>query len=255
MNFLSGVAHWLTTAANWSGADGIVLRAISQIELSAAVIGASIILGVGIGFALGHSGRGGFFAVNAANAARAVPSLALLTLLVTWPFISLKGDGFYASFLALVALAIPPILTNAYVAMRGVNAEVIEAAKSVGMSSWQRFIRVEVPLAAPLAVSGIRTAAVEVVATSTLAAYVTFNDLGGFIFAGLATNDVAEAFSGAFLVAVLAEGTDLVFLALYRFVVPVSLRRAGVTSRPTVRARTARPRASYSDVGELPTAV
>jgi hypothetical protein len=84
---------------------------------------------------------------------------------------------------------------------------------------------------------------------------VTFNDLGGFIFAGLATNDVAEAFSGAFLVAVLAEGTDLVFLALYRFVVPVSLRRAGVTSRPTVRARTARPRASYSDVGELPTAV
>ena len=83
----------------------------------------------------------------------------------------------------------------------------------------------------------------------------TFNDLGDFIFAGLATNDVAEAFSGALLVALLAEGTDLVFLALYRFVVPVSLRRAGVTSRPTVRARTARPQASYSGVGEVPTAV
>ncbi|HEY5272758.1 MAG TPA: ABC transporter permease [Acidimicrobiales bacterium] len=231
MRFLTEVAQWLTSSANWSGPDGIVVRAVSQVELSAAVIGTSILIGVGIGFALGHTRRGGFFAVNAANAARAVPSLALLTLLVTWPIISLKGDGFYASFLALVALAIPPILTNAYVSMRGVDAEVIEAAKAVGMSSWQRFIRVEVPLAAPLAVAGIRTAAVEVVATSTLAAYVTFNDLGDFIFAGLATNDTVESFSGALLVAVLAGLTDLAFLCLYRLVLPVSSRRTASGSR------------------------
>jgi len=162
-----------------------------------------------------------------------------LTLLVTWPVISLKGSGFYASFLALVALAIPPILTNAYVAMRGVDAELIEAAKAVGMSSWQRFIRVEVPLAAPLAVAGVRTAAVEVVATSTLAAYVTFNDLGDFIFAGLATNDAVESFSGALLVAVLAGCTDLAFLGLYRLVRPASLRSTPAVSRVATRSRTA----------------
>jgi osmoprotectant transport system permease protein len=239
MDFLTGVAQWFTSSANWSGPDGILSRAISQVELSAAVIAAAIIIGVGIGFALGHFGRGGFVAVNAANAARAVPSLALLTLLVTWPVISLKGSGFYASFLALVALAIPPILTNAYVAMRGVDAELIEAAKAVGMSSWQRFIRVEVPLAAPLAVAGVRTAAVEVVATSTLAAYVTFNDLGDFIFAGLATNDAVESFSGALLVAVLAGCTDLAFLCLYRLVRPASLRSAPAASRVATRSRTA----------------
>ena len=239
MNFLTGVAQWFTSSANWSGSDGIVVRAISQVELSAAVIAAAIIIGVGIGFALGHSGKGGFLAVNSANAARAVPSLALLTLLVTWPVISLKGSGFYASFLALVALAIPPILTNAYVAMRGVDAEVIEAAKAVGMSSWQRFFRVEVPLAAPLAMAGVRTAAVEVVATSTLAAYVTFNDLGDFIFAGLATNDAVESFSGALLVATLAGCTDLVFLGLYRLVRPASSRSTPAPSRAVMPSRAA----------------
>ena len=239
MSFLSSVVQWLTSSANWTGSDGIIVRAISQVELSAIVIGAAIILGVGIGFALGHSRRGGFFAVNAANAARAVPSLALLTLLVAWPAVSLKGNGFYASFLALVALAIPPILTNAYVAIRDVDADVIEAAKAVGMSSWQCFLRVEVPLATPLALAGVRTAAVEVVATSTLAAYVTFNDLGDFIFAGLSTNDVAESFSGALLVAVLAGCTDLTFLGLYRLALPNSFRRMRELSRTTKTSRAA----------------
>lgn len=237
MSFLRAVLQWLTSGTNWSGTDGIVVRAISQVELSAAVIGAAIILGVGIGFALGHNRRAGFLAVNAANAARAVPSLALLTLFVAWPVISLKGSGFYASFLALVALAIPPILTNAYVAIRDVDPDAIEAAKAVGMSSWQRFCRVEVPLAAPLTLAGVRTAAVEVVATSTLAAYVTFNDLGEFIFSGLATNDVAESFSGALLVAVLAGCTDLSFLALYRLALPSSYHRMRELSRT---ARTSR---------------
>ena len=235
MDFITGVAHWFTTAANWSGPDGITQRVISQLELSGTVIVASIIIGVGIGFTLGHSGRGGFVAVNSANAARAVPSLALLTLLVTWPVISLKDNGFYASFLALVALAIPPILTNAYVAMREVDADVIEAAKAVGMSSWQRFVRVEIPLAAPLAIAGVRTASVEVVATSTLAAYVSFNDLGVFIFAGLNTNDSIESFSGAVLVAVLAGCTDLVFLGLYRLLMPISASRRRIDARRASR--------------------
>jgi osmoprotectant transport system permease protein len=236
MSFLSAVFHWLTSAANWDGPDGIGARTLTQIELAALVIATAIIIGVTIGFILGHIGRGGFLAVNSANAARAVPSLALLTLLVIWPPVSLKGGGFYAAFLTLVALGIPPILTNAYVAMREVDPDVIEASKAVGMSSWQRLIRVEVPLAAPLTVAGIRTAAVEVVATSTLAAYVSFNDLGDFIFAGLNTNNSVESFSGAILVASLAACTDAAFLALYRLITPVSLRQGRATLWRAARA-------------------
>jgi len=120
--------------------------------------------------------------------------------------------------------------------MREVDADIIEAAKAVGMSSWQRFIRVEVPLAAPLTIAGVRTAAVEVVATSTLAAYVSFNDLGDFIFAGLDTNNNVESFSGAVCVATLAGLTDLVFLVLYRLLMPVSARRRKTDARRAASA-------------------
>ncbi|HVB07271.1 MAG TPA: ABC transporter permease [Acidimicrobiales bacterium] len=226
MHFLDGCFHYLTSMANWTGSDGIAARAVAQVELSALVVLAAALIGIGIGFYLGHVGHGGFVAVNAANAARAIPSLALLILLVIWPVVSLKGGGFDAAFLTLVALAIPPVLTNAYVAMREVDPVVIEAAKSVGMSSARRFFTIEIPLAAPLTVAGLRTAAVEVVATSTLAAYVSYNDLGNFIFAGLNTNNNVESFCGAFLVAVLSGIADLCLLGLYRLVTPKPLRRA-----------------------------
>jgi len=232
MHFLDEVWRWFATGSNWSGSNGIADRVLLQIELSATVVAAAGFVGIGIGFVLGHIGRGGFVAVNSANAARAVPSLALLTLLVIWPVVSLKGDGAYASFLTLVALAVPPILTNAYVGMREVDPDVKEAAKGSGLSGWQRFWRVEIPLAAPLAVAGVRTAAVEVVATSTLAAYVSLNDLGGFIFAGLNTNDTVEMFCGALLVAVLAGLTDTLLRLCYRLVTPEPLRHSS-----TYRAR------------------
>ena len=227
MHFLSGVGHWFTTSSNWLGADGILERALEQLELSGAVVLVAGIIGVAIGFLLGRGRHGGFIAVNAANAARAIPSLSLITLLVIWPPISLKANGFDASFLALVALAIPPVLTNAFVAMREVDVDVIEAAKASGMTSFQRLIRVEMPLAAPLTVTGLRIAAIEVTATATLAAYISFNDLGVFIFAGLNTNDTVETFCGALTVAMLSFMSDLVLLGLYRLVTPTSLRRRG----------------------------
>ncbi len=227
MNFLSAVGHWFTTAANWEGPSGILARALAQLALSGLVILAAALIGIGLGFYLGHQGRGGFVAVNAANAARAVPSLALMTLLVIWPVISLRGGGFDAAFLTLLALAIPPVLTNAYIGMREVDPDLKEAARSLGMSSAQRFFRVEVPLAAPLALAGLRTAALEVVATSTLAAYVSYNDLGGFIFTGLNSNNAVESFSGALLVALLAGLTDLALQLASRGLTP-----AGRAIRP-----------------------
>ena len=120
---------------------------------------------------LGHTGRGGLVAVNAANAARAVPTLALLTLLAIIPAISLRWGGFLAAFLALVILAIPPILTNTYVGIREVDTDVREAASAMGLTG-QVLRRVELPLAIPVLMAGVRTASIEVVATSTLAAYV-----------------------------------------------------------------------------------
>jgi osmoprotectant transport system permease protein len=226
VQFLDSVYHWFALGSHWSGPSGVLERSLLQIELSAAVVAAAGLFGVSIGFVLGHLHRGGFVAVNAANAARAVPSLALLTLLVIFPPISLKDGGNIAAFLALFALAVPPVLTNAYIGMREVDPEVNEAGRAVGMSSLGRFFRLEVPLAAPLAVAGLRTAAVEVVATSTLAAYVSVNDLGIFIFAGLNTNNTVEMFSVALIVALLSGLTDLVLRGCYRLVSPAVHRQS-----------------------------
>lgn len=224
MHFLSEVFSFLTSRANWEGTDGALVRLGLQAELSAAVIAASAVVGVAAGFALGFGTRGGLVAVNAANAARAIPSVTLLTLLATLPAIGLTAGGFTTAFITLFALAVPPILTNSYVGMREVDPDVIEAAKGVGMTAWQRFWQVEFRLALPLAVAGVRTAAVEVIATATLAAYVTFNDLGEFIFAGLSINNTVEAFAGAVLVALLAGFTDLLLFTAFRLSIPKPLR-------------------------------
>lgn len=224
MAFWSSLWSFLTTAANWSGADGIGHRLVVQVELSAIVLAVSAGFGMTAGFLLGYFRRGALLSVNAANAARAVPSLALLSLLAIWPAVGLRFGGLLTAGITLSALAIPPILTNAYVGMREVDPDVREAARASGMGRWQRFWQAEVPLALPLAVAGLRTAAVEVVATSTLAAYVTVNDLGEYIFAGLSTENSVETVAGALLVALLSLLADGLVLAASRAVIPAPLR-------------------------------
>ena len=134
-HFIAGVFGWLTTSANWHGSSGIPQLLWHQTELSICVVIGAALIGGGVGLILGHSGHGGLVAVNIANAARAVPTLALLTLFAIIPSISLRYDGFLASFLALVVLAIPPVLTNTYVGVRGVDAEVARRRKGDG-SHW-----------------------------------------------------------------------------------------------------------------------
>lgn len=224
MGFWSSLWTFFTTASNWNGSDGIVDRLALQMELSVIVLAISGAIGIGLGFTLGYFRRGALVAVNAANAARAVPSLALLTLLAIWPVVGLRLGGMLTASITLTALAIPPILTNAYVGMREVDPDVREAALAVGMGRWQRFLRAEVPLALPFAIAGLRTAAVEVVATSTLAAYVTVNDLGEYIFAGLSTQNSTETVAGAVLVAVLSLLADASVLLISRAIVPAPLR-------------------------------
>jgi len=227
MHFISQVFHWFGESSNWTGANGIPELFWHQAELSLAVVAGAIVLGGGLGVVLGHTGRGGLVAVNAANAARAVPTLALLTLLAIQPSISLKWDGFLASFIALVVLAIPPVLTNTYVGMREVDADARDAAMAMGLTGGQVLRGVELPLALPFVMAGIRTASIEVIATSTLAAYVSYTDLGTYVIAGLNSQDNVEAFCGALLVVVMAALVAVGFSLLLRALTPAPLRRPG----------------------------
>jgi osmoprotectant transport system permease protein len=185
------VLHFLHAALTWSGPGGVPTLARNQLYLSALVVLIATVLGGSIGLVLGHTGKGSLVAVNAANSFRAVPTLALLTLLVIYPPISVKWDGRLASAIALTVLALPPVLTNTFVGIREVDADVTDAARAMGLTNWQVMSRVELPLALPFIVAGIRTAAIEVVASSTLAAYTGYQDLGTPIFAAV----VALAFA------------------------------------------------------------
>ena len=225
MNFLSQVVQFLTTGSHWTGPDGFLSQLASQLELTAVAVIAAIVAGVGLGAFLGHTGRGGFVVLNSANAARAIPSFALVTLIAIQPeIVGLQQGGFVAAAITMFALAVPPILTNAYVGVRDVDPAVRSAAVAMGMTSGQLLWRVELPLALPVLMAGVRTASVEVVATATLAAYVGVADLGFYIFAGLDTRNNAETFSGAFMVAVLALLVDLVLATVARAVTPAGTR-------------------------------
>jgi len=209
MKFLSQVAKYLTDGSNWSGHEGIPALVFNQLEISALAVAAALVAGVGLGAVLAQSRRGAFVVVNAANAARAVPSFALITLLGIQPaIVKLRQGSLVATGIAMFALAVPPVLTNAYVGVRDVGADVRSAARAMGMARWQLFAKVELPLALPVVMAGARTASVEVVATATLGAYVGYNDLGSYIFTGLALHDDVETFAGALLVAVLALAVD-----------------------------------------------
>jgi osmoprotectant transport system permease protein len=225
VDFLSRLAHFFTTSANWTGAMGIPVLFTRSLELSLATVLLAFVLGGGLGFILGHTGRGGLVAVNAANAFRAVPSLALLTLLAIQPAISLKWGGFLASWIALTALAIPPILTNTYVGMREVDQDVRDAARGMGLRARNVVWGVEAPLAVPFMMAGIRTASIEVVATSTLAAYVGYSDLGTYVISGLDTQNTVEAVAGALLVAAMAALVAGALGILGRVLTPRPLRR------------------------------
>lgn len=227
MSFLGQVADYLSSGSNWSGPQGFLAQLVNQVELSAAAVAAAGTFGVCLGALLGHSGKGNLLVVNSANAARAVPSFALVTVLAIQPtFIQLSDGPFLAALLAMFALAVPPIMTNAYVGVRNVDPAVRSAAVAMGMTPLQVLRRVELPLALPLVMAGARTAAVEVVATATLAAYVGFTDLGFDIFAGLGDHDNVETFAGALLVAALALVVDAAMASAARALTPRGLSRA-----------------------------
>lgn len=219
MEFLGDVLAWLTTAAHWQGGNGAVHRLVEHVGMSGASVLVAAAIALPIGIWLGHTGRGGTLAVNLSNIGRAVPSFAILVITV-----QLVGIGWKPAFIALVALAIPPMVTNSYVGVREVDPEVRESARGMGMTGGQSLWRVELPVALPLVMAGVRTAAVQVVATATLAALAAWGGLGRFIVDGFYQRDYVMVFSGAVLVALVAILTELGLASLQRLVVPAGLR-------------------------------
>ncbi|WP_214409485.1 ABC transporter permease [Sphaerisporangium fuscum] len=212
-------------SANWSGSGGIPVRLLEHIEFSLVALALSMLVAIPLGLFIGHRRKGAVVVVVAANAARALPTLGLVVLIVllvgvgtTWPVL-----------VPLVALAIPPILVNTYEGIRGVDEDLRDAAYGMGLRGGQVLMKVLVPVALPLILLGLRIAAIQVVATATVAAYVGLGGLGRYIIDGLATKDFPSTLGGAVLVALLALFVQLLFGLLQRVVVsPGVSRRAKV---------------------------
>lgn len=221
MNLLVGMWQWLTDPTNWSGSGAIPARALEHMAYSGIVMVVAIVVAVPLGMLVGHTGRGSGAVIGVAGALRALPTLGLLTL-----FSLLMGLGLVPPLLALVILAVPPVLTATYAGVAEVSPAVRDAAKAQGMTPMQVLTRVEVPLALPVAMGGVRNAALQVIATATVAAYINLGGLGRYLIDGLAVRDYSRMLGSVVLVAVLALATDAVLAALQRAVTSPGLRSA-----------------------------
>jgi osmoprotectant transport system permease protein len=230
MTVLSNVARWFADPTHWSGPDGIPQRLAEHVQISAESVAIGALIALPIGIALGHYGRFGNLAINISNVGRALPSFGVLVIAF-----QVFGLGSLPILVALVALAIPPMITNSYVGLREVDPDVKEAARGMGYRELARLVRVELPLAVPLVMAGIRTSAVQVVATATLAALIAGGGFGRYVIDGFAQQDYTKLFAGAVLVAVLAMATELSLSAVERLLVPrgIRLQRTAGAQRAT----------------------
>ncbi|WP_406495284.1 ABC transporter permease [Streptomyces sp. NBC_00846] len=222
MGVLGEAWTWLTTGANWTGESGAAHRLAEHLYVSGVALALACVIALPVALYLGHIGKGGALAVNISNVGRAVPVFAVLALFMVSP---LRNAGYVPTITALVLFAVPPLLTNAYVGMTGVDRSVAEAARGMGMSGGQLFVRVELPLAYPMIMTGLRSAAVQVVATATIAAMVGQGGLGRIITAGFNTYNTPQVVAGALLVAVLALLVEAVLVGLDRLLSPLRRRR------------------------------
>jgi len=219
MSFLSFAWNWLKASAQWHGPDDIPVRVLQHLYYSGLSLGVAAVIALPLGFWIGHTGRGGVVVVNIANAWRSIPTLGLLVLMTI-----AIGFGTAAWLVPLVVLAIPPILVNAYEGVAGVDPGLKDAAKGMGMTPLQVLRKVELPVALPLIMLGLRTGAIFVVATATIAAYIGLGGLGEYILSGLSQSNYAEVAGGAVLVVLLALVVQLVFTILRFLIVPAPLR-------------------------------
>ncbi|MBV1941439.1 ABC transporter permease [Streptomyces sp. BV286] len=219
LNQIRLVGDWLTSSQQWRGDDGIPHRLTEHLTYSGVSLLFAALIGLTFGLLVGHTGRGAFAVATVANLARAIPTFGLVVLVVT-----LAGLSTTPVLVALVALAVPPILINTFEGVRGVDPDARDAAKGMGMTGWEVLLKVEVPMALPLILLGLRVAAIQVVATATVAAYPGLGGLGRFIVDGLARNDYELVIGGSAVVVALALVVQALFTGLRHVVVSPGLR-------------------------------
>ena len=237
ISFAGDLAQWFVE--NWGGSSGYLVRTWEHVQVSFAAVFAAVLLALPIAAWLGHVARGGLVAVSVVNIGRALPSFGIVALALPITiiiadnvgFIS-SGLGFFPTFVALFALALPPIFTNTYTGIRAVSAEIVESARGMGLGEMRILGEVEMPLASPVILAGIRTSAVQVVATAPLGALVAYGGLGRYIIDGFAVQDNLQIVAGALLVALLSIATELVFGLLERRIVPPMLRNKAAVRLP-----------------------
>ena len=228
MDLVTATAQWLADPAQWQGPNGIPARLLEHLELSGVSLVIAALVAIPLGLWIGHTGRLSWLTVSSANAWRALPSFAVIGLLV--PFTTridpTLGFTLYPTVVAMIVLAGPPILVNSYEGIAGVDRDLGDAARGMGMRERQILVGLEVPIALPVIATGIRLAAVQVIATATLGAIFGFGGLGRFIVLGDANQDNGELFAGVVLVAALALTTLGLFVLLER-----GLKSPGLSSR------------------------
>ncbi|MGF1663701.1 MAG: ABC transporter permease [Kineosporiaceae bacterium] len=230
---LAGLVDWFADPANWTGPRAVPTLLAQHLQITVLTIAVAAAIGLPLGTWLGHVGRGGALATNLSYVGRAAPTFAVLVLLALAP--EPFGRNQLSTVTALVLFALPVLLTNAYVGVREVDRDAVDAARGMGLSGWQILTRVELPLAAPFVVGGLRLATTQVIATATIAALVAGGGLGRIITFGFAVQDTAALLAGSILVAGLALTADGLLGLLQR---RVSRRPGGERS---TRSRTPAP--------------
>lgn len=221
------MSDWFFTLSHWYGDDGIFPLLAQHIGYSAAALAIAIVIAFPVGCYTGHTGKGEALLIGSTNALRSLPSFGLIILLV------IVMAGYFESDMAfilpciivLVVLALPPIALGVHAGIRSVDPSVHDAAKSIGLTSFQILTQVELPCATPMILSGIRSATLQIIFTATIAAYVSLGGLGRLIIDGRAANDFAQMTAGALLVALLALFVDVFFSVAVKFVVSRGISR------------------------------
>ncbi|MDO4244066.1 MAG: ABC transporter permease [Actinomyces sp.] len=219
MSIVSQTFDYVTDPDRWSGALGLGPLLIQHVGYSVLGVAIAAAMGVPLGWWAGHTGRGRGLVVALSGAARALPTLGLVTLLGLW-----LGIGLQAPMAAFVVLALPSVLAGAYTGVESADPVAVDGARASGMSPWQVLTRVEIPLGAPQLVGGLRSAALQVVSTATLAAYTGAGGLGRLMFLGLKTQDYVMMLAACVVIIGLALVSELVFGLLQRAVTPVGAR-------------------------------
>jgi osmoprotectant transport system permease protein len=223
---MGDIIAWFTDPANLTGTDSIPQRLLEHIVLCAAALLTATVIALPIGLYIGHTRRFAGIAINAANIGRALPSYALVVMILP---VSLALSPEYGldpipTFIAMTLLAIPAILIGAYAGLRSLDADLMEAGRGMGLRERQILTGLELPLAAPIIVGGFRTATLQVIATATIGAIVSGGGLGRFIVDGIHNQDYTTVVGGVILVSGLAIGVDLVLAAIQRWVTPRGVR-------------------------------